>query len=328
MSQDIVQNLQNKLIINKANEMGIECKPLIPGCEDFLELSYKDKNIMINKTRSHKFSFIAGFLAKNKDASNLLLKRFGLPVPDQIVVSKMSEEAINFLNTYKLVAVKPIDTNCSVGITLGIESEDELENAIKTASSYSNKVIIQKYIEGYDYRVLVIDGKVEGVLEYQPAFIEGDGYSSIEQLIYKLNEDPLRRNNAGEFKPLKKISIKSKNLHFNLKKQGKTLQDILDKGERIQLLLSGNVLAGGISIDRTEDICSVNANIAIEAARAINVDVAGIDIRCKDIRVPINNTTEGILEVNGLPDMTDHVLPYQGTPRDVVKAYLQYLFKE
>jgi cyanophycin synthetase len=271
---------------------------------------------------------MAGFLSKNKDAANILLKRFGLPVPDYILVSSMSEKAVDFLNKYKKVAVKPFDTNRSIGITLGIEKEEELEHAIRTASSYSEKVIIQKYIEGFDYRVLVIDGKVVGVLEHQPGFIVGDSYSTIEQLINKLNEDPFRRNNAGEFKPLKKISLDSNSLLFTLEKQSKTLQDIPVKGEQIQLSLSGNVLNGGISIDRTDDICTVNAVIAVEAAKALNIDVAGIDIRCKDISVPINNRYEGILEINVLPDMVDHVLPFRGKSRDVIGAYLQYLFKE
>lgn len=172
MNHEMVQNLHNKLIIDKAREMGIECKPLFLGCEDFLELSYQGKKKLINKTRSHKLTLVAGLLAKNKDASNFLLRSVGLPIPEYRVVSEMSDEVVRFLNTYKVVAVKPLDAQCSVGVTLGIETEDQLIQAIQLAASHSDRVIVQKYIAGYDYRVLVIDGRIEGVLEYQPPILK------------------------------------------------------------------------------------------------------------------------------------------------------------
>lgn len=331
MNQHCVQNAHNKLIVNKAREMGIACEPLVVGCEDFLELSYRGKNIIINKTRSHKMTLMAGLLAKNKEATNLLLRRCGLPVPDYIVVSQTSEEAVRFLNTYRLVTVKPLDASRSAGVTIGIRSEDELNQAIQTARLHSDTVMIQKYVEGTDYRVLVISGKSIGVLEYQPAFIVGDGRSTIEQLIFQLNEDQLRRNNIGEAGSFQTISVESKPLLMHLQEQGRTVQDLLDIGERLELFANGNILADRISeivTDRTERTCPFNVSVAIEAAKALNVDVAGVDIRCKDISVPLDDDNGGILEVNALPDMIDPHLFFQGESIDVFKAYLQYLFEE
>lgn len=331
MSQVIVHNEQNKLIIHKAREMGIGCRPLIPGCEDFLELSYKGKEIIINKTRSHKLPLLSGLLAQNKDASSLLLRRSGLPVPEYVVVSRMCEEAAAFLMNYQSVVVKPLDGRRSEGVTLGIGRLDDLDDAIETASASSSRVIIQKYVEGSDYRVLVIDGKVAGVTEYKPAIVEGDGYSTIEQLIRRLNEAMNRHNKAGGFQRVETVNTDSEIVRSSLEKQEKRLQSIPGKGEQIQLFSIENVPAGKISeihIDRTEEICAFNANVAIEAARALHIDVAGIDIRCPDISVPLHPSNGGVLEVNALPDMVDHVYPYQGASRDVVKEYLQYLFKE
>ncbi|QGQ99116.1 hypothetical protein EHS13_31675 [Paenibacillus psychroresistens] len=327
----MVKNTHNKLILNKAREMGIVCKPLIPGCEDFIELSYQGKNIIINKTRTHKMSLMAGLLAKNKDASNLLLRRRGLPVPDYIVVSETNEEAKLFLKAYGLVIVKPLDTSRSLGVTLGIRKEDELVHAIKTACLYSEKVMIQKYVEGTDYRVLVIAGKVIGVLEYRPAFIEGDGRSTIEQLIHELNVDQLRRNSVGETGSFQTIKLESQHLLMHLKGQGKAVADILEQGNRLELFSTGNILADEISeivMDQSALICRFNANIAIEAANALNIDVAGIDIRCKDITLPLDEANGAILEVNALPDMIDPHLFFQGSSPDVFEIYLQYLFEE
>lgn len=298
MSQHQVRNAHNKLIQNKAREMGIACKPLIPGCEDFLELSYKGKNIIINKTRSHKMSLMAGLLAKNKEASNLLLRRRGLPVPDDIVVSRMNDEAVDFMNKYKLVTVKPLDTSRSIGVTVGIDKEEDLDRAIQTARLHSEKAMIQKYVEGRDYRVLVIAGQTIGVLEYEPAFVEGDGRSTIGELIHRLNADQLRRNDAGDAGSFQEINIDSKRLFLHLQEQGLTTQAVLEKGTRVELFSSVNAMADEISeivTDRTHDICPYNENVAVEAAKALNVDVAGIDIRCKDIRLPLNDDNGGFL---------------------------------
>ena len=97
----------------------------------------------------------------------------------------MGEEAVRFLKTYELVTVKPLDLNRSIGVTLGIRNEEDLDQAIRTARLHSESVMIQRYVEGFDYRVLVIAGKAVGVLEYRPAFIEGDGRSTIKQLIHR-----------------------------------------------------------------------------------------------------------------------------------------------
>ncbi|HDR7436862.1 TPA: hypothetical protein QCX34_004416 [Bacillus anthracis] len=322
------QNLHNKLIMQRAQEMGMDCNILSPGCEDFLELSYRGKSIIINKTRSHKLPFMAGLISKNKDVSNILLDRAGLPVPKYIVLTEIDDRALAFLNENKMVVVKPWDTNRSLGITIGIETEIELKQAIDVAKLYSDKVMIQKYVEGFDYRVLVIDGEVVAVQEYRPPMVIGNGISTIKQLIKQLNDDPLRRQKKEDLRPLKKIDTESDLLMFNLEKQGKKISDILAENEKVWLFLNGNVLIGGKSFDRTDEICIFNKELAINAAKTLGIDVAGIDIRCKNIGIPIYEQDAGILEVNVLPDLIDHYIPYHGQSRDVFGAYLKYLFKD
>ncbi|MDP4097197.1 ATP-grasp domain-containing protein [Paenibacillus sp. P96] len=293
-------------------------------------LKSKDKELIINKTRSDRLPLIAGLLAKNKEASYHLLKRAGLPVPEYMIVSARGAELLDFLNRNPKWVVKPMDASRSLGVAVGMEKEADLDAAITTAKLYSEQVIVQKYITGYDYRVLVIDGAVAGVLEYQPAYIEGDGDSTIKQLIEGLNEGRLGRNGADEFEGLEVIRSDSERLLLNLHNQGKALQDVPVKGEQVQLFYSEDITADEITeivIDRTEEICTANAEMAIQAAGVLKIDVAGIDIRCKDISLPLNRENEGILEVNALPDLTDHVFPFCGKSRDVAGAYLQYLFK-
>lgn len=326
-----VQNMQNKIIMSKARELGIDCKLLLPGCEDFLELSYGGRTIMINKSRSHKMTLMAGLLAKNKEASNLLLRRAELPVPEEIVVSGMGEEARRFLMKHQLVTVKPLDLNRSIGVTLRVCDEAELVHAIQKVQHHSSSIMIQRYVEGYDYRVLVIGERVVGVLEYRPAYIEGDGCSTIEQLVRKMNTDQLRHNQSDTVSSYQSVDIGSDEMRNYLHQRGCTAQDILAYGEQLELYTLDNIAANAISeviTDRTQAICSANVEAAIRAAKALQLDVAGIDIRCKRIDLPLDTENGGILEVNALPDLVDPHLFIDKASSDVIAAYLQYLFQD
>lgn len=325
------QNLQNRLIISKAKEMGMDCRQLIAGCEDFLELTYKGRNIVINKTRSHRLPLIAGLLAKNKEAANHLLQRRGLPVPPFIVVPEMGEKAARFLETCASVVVKPLDASGSAGVTLDVRTREQLDEAIRRAGQYSGSILIQQFVPGADYRVLVIGGKVAAVTEYRPAFVLGDGSSSVRELIRQLNESRIRRSNIGEMEAFAEIQPDSPRLAEVLDKQGAALDDVIPAGTQLELYDLYNAPAGVISeiyADRTDSICPANAEMAIEAARTLQIDVAGIDMRCRDIGQPITNTSGGMLEVNALPDFTYHVFSYEGASRDVTRMYLEYLFEE
>lgn len=168
-----IHNLQNRLIISKAREMGITCEPLLEGCEDFLKLAVGDKPIIINKTRSHRLPLIAGLLAKNKQACNMLLHEQGMPVPSYIVIPEMGSEAVAFLNRYRSIVVKPLDASSSMGVTLDVRTEEELEAAIHLASVHGSSIMLQQYVTGIDYRVLIINGEVAAVNEYRPVYVEG-----------------------------------------------------------------------------------------------------------------------------------------------------------
>ncbi|MGZ7441361.1 ATP-grasp domain-containing protein [Paenibacillus sp. TH7-28] len=325
------QNLQNRLIMSKAEKMGMDCRQLIAGCEDFLELTCKGKSIVINKTRSHRLPLIAGLLAKNKEAANHLLQRQGLPVPPFIVVPEMGEEAARFLEACASVVVKPLDASGSAGVTLDVRTSGQLDEAIRKAGQYSGSILIQRFVPGADYRVLVIGGKVAAVTEYRPAFILGDGSSAVRELIRRLNATRIRQSDIGEMEAFAEIKSDSPRLAAVLDKQGAALDDVIPAGAQLELYDLHNAPAGEISeiyADRTESICSANAEMAIEAARTLQIDVAGIDMRCPDIGQPVTKASGGILEVNALPDFTYHVFSYEGASRDVTRMYLEYLFEE
>ena len=326
-----MQNAHNRLIQFKAREMGIECHLLIPGCEDFLELTHQGRTVVINKTRTHKMPLMAGLLAKNKEASNLLMQREGLPIPEYKVVQEITEEALDFLHACHIVTVKPLDSSQSAGVTLRIQTDAELLIAAETALIHSKRIMIQKYVPGVDYRILVIAGKVAGVLEYRPAFLIGDGHSTVEELIHQLNLEQIQRNKLGEEGSFRPVHVASKPVLSQLNQLGITRESVPEVGEGIELFTVGNLLANEISevvTDRSCDICSFNEQAAIKAAEILGVDVAGVDVRCQDIGQPLAGENGGIIEVNALPDLIDPYLFLQGSYVDVFERYIRYLFEQ
>lgn len=326
-----IHNLQNRLIISKAREMGITCEPLLEGCEDFLKLSVGDKEIIINKTRSHHLPLIAGLLAKNKQACNMLLHEQGMPVPSFIVIPGMGSNAADFLNRYGSIVVKPLDASSSMGVTLDVRTEDELEVAIYLASVHGSSIMLQQYVTGIDYRVLIINGEVAAVNQYRPVYVEGDGTSTVRALIEQLNQDRIEMTHIGEYEAFPQVDAETERVLEVLHAQGTTLDEVPAAGKEIELYDLRNSAAGKISEfykDCTEIIHPDNAQMIIQAAKTLQIDVAGVDVRCCDIRNPISREQGGILEVNALPDLTHHVFPHGGTTRDVVRLYLEYLCQE
>ncbi|WP_038084446.1 ATP-grasp domain-containing protein [Tumebacillus flagellatus] len=321
-----MKNLHNKLISQRALELGYSCRLLVEDEEDFLELSNGERTVIVNKTRSHRLPAVAGLITKNKRVCSALLKRHDLPVPDEISVRSCTQEALNFLDSHGTVVVKPVDTNRGVGITMDVRTPDELKQAIQNGQAYGRDLLVQQQIHGRDYRVLVIDGEIVGVLENRPPQVTGDGRSSVYELIQALNADPARTADKDEFKPMLVVQI-DEEVKRILATQGFSLSSVPAAGTTIYLRKNGNEYTGGMNIDRTDDLCPENAAICLEAARVLGLDVAGLDIRTPDISRSMRETGGTIIEVNVLPGMNGHMFPAQGTPRDSIGKYLQYLFR-
>ncbi len=327
-----MQNLQNRLITARAQEMGIACELLVPGCEDFLRLTQNGQTIIINKTRSHRLPLLAGLLAKDKQASNLLLEQRGLPVPPYAVVSDI-EAALAFVEQLPLehrsVVVKPLDASRSEGVTIDVRTKQQLLQAMQHAAVYSRQIMLQQFVSGLDYRVLVINGKVEAVTCYRPVELIGDGCSTIAELAARINACRMRQTEIGSIEHFAAIDTEESSVNKELKRQGYTLSAIPPAGQCVSLYDTEQMEVGAIRelySDCTDDICQQNRELSIAAAEALGIDVAGIDIRCQDIARPLTLEQGGILEVNALPDMINHVYPYEGQSRDVVGSYLNYLF--
>lgn len=320
-SRDAELGPSTAAIAAEAKKRGIPVERF--GHESIIHLGYGKYRRILQATMTDATSCISADIASNKQLTKNLLYENSVPVPE----GKLVFSEISALQAAKLigapVAIKPHDSNQGKGVHLNLFKGREIKAAYRDASRYSNAVIVEKFIQGKDFRVLVVGGNVSAVAERLPASVLGDGIHTIEELIRTINRD----ENRGEHheKPLTKIRLDGVSVKF-LRQNGLRPDSIPRADEIINLRANGNLSTGGFAIDRTETIHPENAELAINAASILGIDIAGVDFVTQDISVPIRESGGAIVEVNTAPGIRMHLYPSQGTPRNVAKDILDYLY--
>ncbi|MBO9997768.1 MAG: cyanophycin synthetase [Cyanobacteria bacterium SID2] len=265
-------------------------------------------------------------LACDKEGTKQILADAGIPVPQGTLIHYLDEleEAIEDVGGYPVV-VKPLDGNHGRGITINVQSWAEAEDAYDAASleSKTRSVIVERYYEGQDHRVLVVNGDVVAVAERVPAHVIGDGKSTITELVEETNRDP--RRGDGHDNILTRLKLDRTSLQW-LARQGYDAESIPNRGEVCYLRATANLSTGGIAIDRTDEIHPENLWLAKRVAKIVGLDIIGLDIVTRDISQPLRETDSTIVEVNAAPGFRMHVSPSQGKPRNVAKPVLDMLF--
>ncbi|MFW6264054.1 MAG: cyanophycin synthetase [Cyanobacteriota bacterium] len=293
-----------------------------------LQLGYGVHQKRIQATLTGHSGILGVELACDKESTKTILREAGVPVPRGTVIQYFNEleDAIAEVGGYPIV-LKPLDGNHGRGITINIDNWEDAQTAYDLASSASKtrSVIVERYYAGSDHRVLVINGKVIAVSERIPAHVIGNGKATIEELIEQTNLDPNRGD--GHDNVLTKITIDQTVLDV-LKRQGYTLDTILNNGEIAYLRATANLSTGGIAIDRTDEIHPENIWLAERVAKIIGLDIAGIDVVTPDITKPLRDVDGVIVEVNAAPGFRMHVCPSEGLPRNVAAPVMEMLFPD
>ncbi len=279
----------------------------------------------IRATMTSKTSSLAVDIASDKEMTRRLLSAAGLPVP-RGDVARADDEAVAAAKRIGFpVVTKPLDGNHGRGVSLDLRTERDVRTGFKRAVKEARRgdVVVESYVTGNDYRVLVIGGHMVAVAERVPAHVTGDGAHTVGELIEMTNADP--RRGIGHEKILTKINVDEAAVEL-LKKQGFTLDGVPPEGAVVKLAATGNMSTGGISIDRTWEAHEDNVEIAEEAARVVGLDVAGIDFLAPDISQPVRETGGAIVEVNAAPGFRMHTHPTEGEAQYVAKHVIDGLF--
>jgi len=279
----------------------------------------------IRATMTSKTSALAVDIAGDKKMTNRLLASAGLPVPRSEVVRTDDDAVAAATRIGFPVVTKPLDGNHGRGVGLELSTERAVRTGFKRAVRESRRgsVVVESYVTGNDYRVLVIGGRMVAIAERVPAHVTGDGKHTVRELVEIENRDA--RRGIGHEKVLTRIAIDETATEL-VKKQGFALDGVPPAQERVLLAATGNMSTGGISIDRTWDAHEDNVEIAEEAARVVGLDVAGIDFLAPDIALPVRETGGAIVEVNAAPGFRMHTHPTEGEPQYVAKHVVDGLF--
>ena len=287
------------------------------------QLGYGANQKRIQATVTSETSNIAVELACDKEDTKFLLEQAEIPIPKGEIIRRESslEDTVKYVG-YPLVT-KPVDGNHGRGITVNINNWEDALAGFRAAKEVSNAVIIEKYVEGFDYRILVINHKLIAAAKRTPAHVIGDGKSTIEQLIDEVNKDP--RRGYGHEKVLTQITINDLTKTI-IKAKGYTLDSVIAEGEMLILKDTANLSTGGTSEDVTDIVHPANVFMAERISKIIGLDICGIDVMTTDISKPLEETGGAILEVNAGPGFRMHLAPAVGLPRNVAGHVIDKLF--
>ncbi len=319
--------LSTKILIEEAAKRNYKVD-ILDEESNFIRVSTSKKIEYIKQaTKTSLDNYATVLIMENKYITNKILLENNIRVPKGIKISKGDynlEELYQEYN-YKKIVVKPINTNFGLGITiLENYSINNLEQAISFALEYDTSILIEEFISGKEYRFFVIGDEVAAILHRIPANVTGDGVSTIKELVNIKNQDDLRGENY--VKPLQKINLGKVEEDY-IKTQGYNFNSVLEKDKTIFLRENSNISTGGDSVDYTDEIHDSYKEIALNAARAVNAKITGIDMMIMNIKESANNSNHGIIEMNFNPALHIHHYPYQGKGRNLAAKVLDLLFE-
>ncbi|MBK8020009.1 MAG: cyanophycin synthetase [Chloroflexi bacterium] len=311
-------------IVTAAEKRDIPVIRLTPT-GSLVQLGYGVYQKRILASETSNTSSIAVEMCQEKPLTNSMLRTVGVPVPEGLNADNVDEAAAAAQTIGYPVVVKPIAGNQGKGVSVNLNSEQEVRAAYGVAAAFDVHVLVERFIQGQDYRLLVVNGKLIAAARREAANVVGDGEHTIEQLIAIANQDPRRR--PGHSGTLTQLQLDDA-ARMVLTKQALAPEDVPPTGQIVHLRTNCNLSTGGTATDVTDDVHPRNAQVAALAAQILALDVAGIDIVCQDISRPLHEQGGAVVEVNAAPGLRMHVAPTNGQPRDVATPIVDMLFPD
>ncbi|HEX3490234.1 MAG TPA: cyanophycin synthetase [Streptosporangiaceae bacterium] len=295
------------------------------GATSMLRLGYGRNRRLLCAALTEVTSAVGVDIAADKMLSKQLLAGAGIPVPEGVLAAS-ARDAARALDTFGApVVVKPLRGNHGRCVTVGVRTPDEAAAAFERAGGAGSPVIVERFVTGHDYRVLVIDGRVAAAAQLRPASVTGDGSHTISQLVARVNADPRRGN--GHARELTRITLDDEVMR-HLDAAGLDGGAVPAAGQAVALRQNANLSTGGTSRDVTDLVHDDVAALCVRAAAAAGLDICGVDLRADDISAPLRADHAGaaVLELNACPGLRMHLAPAQGRARDVAAAIVDTLY--
>jgi cyanophycin synthetase len=268
-------------------------------------------SVLLESSLTQYTSAIGMRIASNKAVTAQYLRRFRLPAAAHFFAASADEAVRHAERLGYPVVIKPADKDGGVAVRADLRNEAEVREAFNQARDASQRVLVEKHVPGRDYRLLVFRGRMIWAVERRPAGVTGDGKRSIAQLVEAVNADPAR--GAGPHGPLKRLKLDQEALDL-LARDGMTPETVPEAGQLIRLRSAANVASGGTPVAVQDIVHPENALLAVRAAQALKLDIAGIDLIIPDIATPWQEGGAVICEINAQPQLggitSRHIYPH------------------
>jgi len=327
LAQDVCMGPSTRSIVEAAKARNIPVRRLTRGSMVRLGHGCRQRKICAAETDST--SALAEAIAQDKDLTRRLLTEVGLPVPEGRPVKSPQEAREEAGDIGLPVVVKPRYGNQGKGVVVNVRTLDQVEAAYAIAEHNSPPddpgILVEKHIEGDDYRFLVVGKKVIAAAHRESARVIGDGRQTIAQLLEEVNADP--RRGVGHASILTRLKLDEVSLAV-LAEQGLDAGSIPAPGQVALIRRNANLSTGGTARDVTDEVHPEFAHRMVEAARVVGLDVAGIDVVARDVRRPLDAENGAIIEINAAPGLRMHLSPSEGQARPAGAAIVELLFPE
>jgi cyanophycin synthetase len=322
LAEDVRLGPSTGSIVRAAEARGIPARRMTGG--SLVQFGFGSRRRRIWAAETDRTSAIGESIAQDKDLTKSLLSAIGVPVPEGRVCTT-AEQAWEAAQAIGLpVAVKPRKGNQGKGVSTALDSREAVITAHEIAVAYDGETIVERHLYGSDHRLLVIGDRLIAAARREPPSITGNGQSTITELVAQENENPLRGDDHST--SLSKLRLDKIGLE-HLAEQGLNADSVPSRGQRISLRRNANLSTGGSATDVTDTVHPEVAARAVEAARMVGLDVAGIDIVATRIDQPLEITRGAIVEVNAAPGLRMHLEPSAGKGRAVGEAIIESMFQ-
>ncbi len=323
LDEDIRLGPSTGAIVSAAVARGIPYRRLTQG--SLVQFGWGSKQKRIQAAETSFTSAIAEAIAQDKELTKKLLHAAGVAVPIGRPVVDEDDAWVVAQEIGLPVVVKPQDGNQGKGISVNLTSEEQVRQAYRVAIEFRDDIMVEKYLPGHDWRLLVIGDKLIAAARRDPPLVIGDGTHTVRELVDIVNSDP--RRSDGHATSLTKIRFDEIAL-ARLAEQGLNAESVPGRGVRVVLRNNANLSTGGTATDVTDDVHPELAAAAVTAAQTVGLDIAGIDVVCDTILKPLEKQGGGIVEVNAAPGLRMHLDPSFGKGRPVGEAIVNMMFKE
>ena len=270
----------------------------------------------IHRAMTSRTSQIAVRVSTDKHFVSQLWTRIGIPVAASRLVHDEDDAVRAAQDIGWPIVVKPVDADYAQGVALNLRSPQQVRAAYPKARSRSSsgRVLVERYLRGASHRLLIVEGRLAGAVRRDPISVRGDGRHSVRELVEQANLE-------ARWGLESQVTLEDTEQAV-LAEAGFTPESVPELG--VKVALSHQQAENYDNV--TERIHPDTRELALDAARVIGLDVAGLDVIAMDISRPLAEQGGGFLEINAEPALYVHGNHDCDRPQAVGDAIVASLF--